>query len=118
MSEQNTALDFWLEAMKIPSAAGPVRPSAIPFSQYNIDSRVYKNETFCLDGYHFTNCAFISCTLTTSKANFTINGCYFGSCRIEFSGNASRAIKLASLISTWTQPIRAEVQADGATTVR
>jgi hypothetical protein len=95
--------------------------TALAFQPYSIDGRVYKNTALNLDGYTFSNCVFIECELTTSKANFHIRDCHFQSCRIVFSGNALRAAKLCSLLmGNWDhlpEALRAKVEPDWGLTI-
>lgn len=127
MSDEKTALQRALEAFVVPSTGRPTssgRPTApitplFPLlDPYYVSDRVYKNQAIDIDGYHFKNCAFINCTLTTSKGNFSFDGCYFQYGMINFDGNALRVLRLASLVQNWRDVISAHVEADGATTIR
>jgi hypothetical protein len=92
------------------------------FNPYQIHDRVYKNQQVDIDGYHFTNCAFISCTLNTSKGNFSFNNCYFAKTNALFGGNAQRVVRLLSLYIKSDPPLpeglRAVIDPDFAVTVR
>jgi len=99
----------------------PTVQSLAAIQPHVIDRRVYKNNTINIDGYTFSNCAFIGCDLTTSKGNFRLKGCHFQNCRFFFSDNALRAVKLSSvLIDSWDHlpaGLRAEVEPDWGVTV-
>src|SRR5690349_21507557 len=56
-----------------PPGQQPQEPLIQPlvfFNPYKVEDRVYKNQQINVDGYSFKNCAFINCTITTSKGNF------------------------------------------------
>jgi hypothetical protein len=95
--------------------------SLTPYDPYRIDNRVYKNERLNIDGYRFTNCAFINCTVITMNGNFEINQCYFQASLVYFGGNAQRIMKIAGAFATeWSMPegLRPQRESDGAVTVK
>jgi hypothetical protein len=95
--------------------------SLAPYDPYSIENRVYKGETLNIDGYRFTNCAFIRCTLVTANGNFEINQCYLQNCFVLFAGNAQRVMRIAGVVATeWQMPdgLRPHREDDGAVTVK
>ena len=96
-------------------------PAAVLLNPHVVDNRVYKNDLIDLDGYTFRNCAFIGCLLKTSKGNFQIISCHFDSCRVYFSGNSLKAVKLSSLLlgsgEQFGEALRAHRAADGGITI-
>jgi hypothetical protein len=98
----------------------PLLPTFL-FEPFFVDRRVYKNTAINLDGYTFSNCVFIDCELTTSKANFGLQDCHLQNCKIFFSGNALRAVKLSSSLlhnfSHLPESLRAHLEPDGGFTV-
>ncbi len=96
-------------------------PPLTLFELYTVDNRVYKHQDVYLDGYTFRNCAFINCTLHTSKANFHLVSCHFDLCSVHFSGNALRAVRLSSLLlqdsAQLIEGYRARVDAEGGITI-
>jgi len=88
---------------------------------HSVENRVYKNQRISLDGYSFTNCAFINCELFTSKGNFHMVGCYFNLGTVYFSENALRVVRLSALLlGNWghvPEPLRPHVESDGGVTI-
>jgi hypothetical protein len=101
--------------------ASPRYASPLALQTHVIDRRVYKNNTISLDGYTFSNCVFIDCQLTTSKANFRLKDCHVQNCQLFFGGNALRAVKISSiLVGHWMhlpEGLRAGQEPDGGITV-
>jgi hypothetical protein len=98
-----------------PPVLPPIRPV-----QYVIENLVFKERQVHLDGYHFKNCAFISCELLTSNGNFVLEKCFLGNVnRIMFNGSAPRIARLASLLNWETSPeLRAIHHPDGSVTIK
>jgi hypothetical protein len=84
---------------------------------YHVADRVYKEKSINIDGYHFTNCAFINCNITLAKANFSFRSCYLQNCTIYFNGNAYRAARLGSMLQNWPELFKVVPEADGAFTI-
>lgn len=103
-----------------PPSVPPLPLRSLRRINYEINDRVYKNETINLDGYTFINCAFMNCFLNTTTGNFRIRECFFGSQSLfVFNGVAQRIVKLASLLD-WNNSaleLRATFHSDGSVTV-
>jgi len=110
----------WTLLQRIQAVQPPRQPLTL-LEAYNVQNRVYKNQQVKLDGYTFTNCAFISCELFTSKGNFHIRSCHFQMSTLYFSGNALNVVKLSSiLMSNWEQlneSLKAHIAVDGGVTI-
>ena len=99
----------------------PQPQSGLTLQPYRIDGRVYKNNAIALDGYTFVNCVFIDCHLTTVQANFRFTDCHLQNCKVFFSGDALRSVRLSSvLINNWDhlpEGLRAKVEPDWGFTI-
>jgi len=103
----------------IGALSGLAGPAPALLNPHKIEDRVYKNQAINLDGYHFYNCAFINCVLSSSKGNFSFHSCYFQTNQIQLEGNALTAVRLASICNWQNVPYwHAEIEPDGATTIR
>lgn len=86
-----------------------------------VERRVYKNNSLNLDGYTFSNCVFVNCSLSISTGDFRLKDCHVQNCMIYYNGNALRVVRLSSLLlGNWDQlneGLRAKVEADHGITV-
>lgn len=98
------------------SPSSPIAPQSVL-----IDRRVYKDAALNLDGYTFSNCVFINCSLSTWTGDFRIKDCHLQNVTVYFNGNALRAIRISScLIGNWqhlNEGLRARIEPDGGVTV-
>ena len=63
----------------------------------NISGKVFKDQTFAIDGYRFINCRFENCTLTVNRGTFEFHNCFItGGARL-FGEDAMKCIKYYSL---------------------
>jgi len=91
------------------------------FEQYVIRDRVYRDSEISLDGYRFVNCAFINCTLRTSKGSFHMDRCFIHLCTVLPRGNAARIIALTAVfVGTWAElppGLSPKIEPDGSITI-
>ena len=61
----------------------------------NYNDRIFTNERVVMDGNRFVGCTFIDCILSfNAEKQFSIAHSRFTRCRIEYGGNAVRALHL------------------------
>lgn len=84
----------------------------------DVRDRYYENQSIHLDGYTFTNCRFLNCTLITDTGMFALRGCTFAKSGVWFGPNAMKIVRLFSLYhpSPWSS-MNPEQDSDGAVTL-
>ena len=82
----------------------------------------YNNKSITLDGYKFVDCRFDNCLLHINSDNFELVNCIIDPrCRINYSANVSKPLKLFLSRYSWAPDhfpnFAPKVSADGAVTI-
>jgi hypothetical protein len=94
---------------------------------YRVERLWFNQQQVSLDGYRFVGCRFDNCTLRTTRGTFVFENCYVGpNCTIEFLGEASKVVRLYTLVAPQANqeartnwPVLApEYASDGTFTIR